>query len=111
MSDQPARAAHDNALPDNLLRFMTSGWATPPSTPAAPVAGIERFAARRAKLAAAFPGDTIVVPTGHEKVRANDTSYRFRPGTDFYYLCGNLEPDNILVIAPSADVPVATLYC
>jgi Xaa-Pro aminopeptidase len=109
MSDQPAPpASHDSTTPENLVAFMTTGWATPPSTPAAPIEGIERFAARRAALAAAFPNQTLIVPTGHEKVRANDTHYRFRPGTEFYYLTGNVEPDNVLVIAPDGT---ATLYC
>ena len=112
MTDQPARAAHDTGIPDNLLRFMTTGWAMPPGTPAAPVDGSERFAARRAALAAAFPGQTLIVPTGHEKTRANDTTYRFRPGTDFYYLTGNVEPDNILLLrANAAGEAAATLYC
>ena len=35
-------------------------------------------------------------------MRANDTYYRFRPGTDFYYLTGNLEPDCVLVLQPKA---------
>ena len=112
MTDQPARAAHDTGIPDNLLRFMTTGWAMPPGTPAAPVDGSERFAARRAALAAAFPGQTLIVPTGHEKARANDTTYRFRPGTDFYYLTGTVEPDNILLLRANArGVAAATLYC
>ncbi|HTJ24523.1 MAG TPA: aminopeptidase P family protein [Candidatus Limnocylindria bacterium] len=98
MSDQAPRASHDSGTPENLLKFMMSGWATPPQTPASPIEGIERFAARRDALRAAFPGETLIVPTGHEKVRANDTSYRFRPGTEFYYLTGNLEPDNVLVL-------------
>ena len=51
------------------------------------------------------------MPTGREKVRANDTNHRFRPGTDFYYLTGNLEPDNVLVLAPRDGGHVATLYC
>src|SRR5262249_37501319 len=46
------------------------------------------------------PGETLIVPTGHQKVRANDTHYRFRPGSDFYYLTGNLEPDCVLVLQP-----------
>ncbi|MDQ6941796.1 MAG: aminopeptidase P family protein [Candidatus Eremiobacteraeota bacterium] len=110
MSDQPA-AAHDSGTPENLLRFMVTGWATAPSSPASLVEGSERFAARRAALSAAFPGETLVVATGHEKVRANDTNHRFRPGTDFYYLTGNHEPDNVLVLAPNGDGHVATLYC
>ena len=47
-----------------------------------------------------FPGETLVIPTGHEKVRANDTHYLFRPGTDFYYLTGHDEPDCVLVLKP-----------
>ncbi|HEV2739154.1 MAG TPA: aminopeptidase P family protein [Candidatus Elarobacter sp.] len=110
MSDQPA-AAHDSSTPENLLRFMVTGWATAPSSPASPVEGRERFAARREALSRAFPGETLVVPTGHEKVRANDTNHRFRPGTDFYYLTGNHEPENVLVLAPAGDGHAATLYC
>ena len=106
MSEQP-RASHDSGTPENLLRFMMTGWATPPGTPAQPIEGAERFAARRAALAGAFPGETLVVPTGHEKTRANDTTYRFRPGTEFYYLTGNVEPDGVLVAGPGG----ATLYC
>ncbi|MBV9438799.1 MAG: aminopeptidase P family protein [Candidatus Eremiobacteraeota bacterium] len=106
--NERARARHDTAPPANLLRFMTTGWATPPTTKPARIDGAERFAARRALLAAAFPGETLVVPTGNEKVRANDTTYRFRPGTAFYYLTGNVEPDNVLVVRANGD---ATLYC
>jgi Xaa-Pro aminopeptidase len=110
MSDQP-RASHDSMNPENLMRFMMSGWATPPGTPASPVEGSDRFAARREALSRALPGETLIVPTGHEKIRANDTAYRFRPGTDFYYLTGNHEPDNVLVLAPASDGHAATLYC
>ncbi|MDB5094235.1 MAG: pepP [Candidatus Eremiobacteraeota bacterium] len=111
MSDQPARASHDSGVPENLLRFMTSGWALSPATAAAPIEGSAAFAARRAALSRAFPGETLIVPTGHEKTRANDTVYRFRPGTAFYYLTGNVEPDNVLVLVPSAGGHDAVLYC
>jgi Xaa-Pro aminopeptidase len=110
MSDKPV-ASHDSGNPENLLRFMMTGWATPPEPPATPVDGIERFAARRDTLSRAFPGETLIVPTGHEKIRANDTVYRFRPGTDFYSLTGNHEPDNVLVLAPVGETHAATLYC
>ncbi|HYZ17860.1 MAG TPA: aminopeptidase P family protein [Candidatus Acidoferrum sp.] len=104
MSEQEPRASHDSGTPENLLRFMMTGWATPPQTPAARIEGAERFAARREALRAAFPGETLIVPTGHEKTRANDTTYRFRPGSDFYYLTGNAEPDNVLVLHPGGAV-------
>jgi Xaa-Pro aminopeptidase len=110
MSDQPV-ASHDTSTPENLRKFMMTGWATPPGTPASPVEGAERFAARRGALSRAFPGETLIVPTGHEKIRANDTAYRFRPGTEFYYLTGNLEPDNVLVLVPEGDGHAVTLYC
>jgi Xaa-Pro aminopeptidase len=110
MSDQPV-APHDSGTPENLLKFMVTGWATPPGTPASPVEGAERFASRRAALSRAFPAETLIVPTGHEKIRANDTAYRFRPGTEFYYLTGNLEPDNVLVLVPDGEGHAATLYC
>ena len=110
MSEQPA-ASHDSGNPENLLRFMMTGWATPPGTPASPVEGIERFAARRDALSRAFPGETLIVPTGHEKTRANDTAHRFRPGTEFYYLTGNVEPDNVLLLVPNDGGHAATLYC
>jgi Xaa-Pro aminopeptidase len=105
MSDE-RRATHDTGTPENLLRFMMTGWATPPGSPAQPIDGLERFAARRDAVRGAFSGETLIVPTGHEKVRANDTSYRFRPGSDFYYLTGNVEPDNVLVLSAGG----ATLY-
>jgi len=107
----PARAAHDTVNPEKLLAFIKEGW-RPPSTKAPrPIAGAARHAARRRALSRLFPGEVLVVPTGHEKVRSNDTAYRFRPGTDFYYLTGNLEPDCVLVLAPrQADGHDAWLF-
>ncbi|WP_373046661.1 aminopeptidase P family protein [Vulgatibacter sp.] len=97
----PKPASHDSAAPQALLDFMLTGWKErrPKVTK---VKGAENFAARRKALSAAFPGETLVIPTGHEKVRANDTNYRFRPGTEFYYLTGNVEPDCVLVLEPKA---------
>jgi len=48
-----------------------------------------------------------VVPTGGYKTRANDTEYRFRPGTEFTHLVGSHEPDAVLVVAADGS---ATLY-
>ena len=99
---EPVKAAHDSGTPAELLTFMTQSWEMP-SGPVPTLAGRERFAARRRIIAQKFPGDVLVIPTGREKVRANDTNYRFRPGTDFYYLTGILEPDAVLVIVPEGD--------
>lgn len=51
-----------------------------------------------------------MIPTGNEKVRANDTAYPFRPGSDFAYLTGDLEPDSVLVMRPNGSGHDATLY-
>jgi Xaa-Pro aminopeptidase len=93
--------AHDDSAPQALLDFMVSEWAPRASAPGL-IDGAEHFRARREALSRLFPGDVLVVPTGHAKVRSNDTTFRFRPGTDFYYLTGNLEPDCVLVMTPQA---------
>jgi Xaa-Pro aminopeptidase len=64
-------------------------------------------ARRRAALSAAFPGETLVIPTGREQVRANDTLYQFRAGSDFVWLTGEHDPDSVLIIGPDGE---ATLY-
>jgi Xaa-Pro aminopeptidase len=93
-------ASHDTALPAALLEFMLEDWKPAPGKLPPPIKQHEAFAARRRALSKLFPAETLIVPTGHEKVRANDTFYRFRPGTDFYYLTGNTEPDCVLVMQP-----------
>jgi Xaa-Pro aminopeptidase len=88
---------------------MTSDWAV--ATPSSNVHPAATFsAARRTKIGARFADQTLVIPTGNPKVRANDTDYRFRAGTDFFYLTGCNEPDAVLVIAPSGAGPRSTLY-
>ncbi|MFN7133107.1 MAG: aminopeptidase P N-terminal domain-containing protein, partial [Myxococcales bacterium] len=103
-------ASHDTATPQALLDFMLTKWKEPSKKPPPKVRGIERFAARRKALSALFPSELLVIPTGHEKVRANDTHYRFRPGSDFYYLTGNLEPDCVLVMEPNGEGHDAVLF-
>jgi Xaa-Pro aminopeptidase len=96
------QVAHDPNTPPALLDFMSRDWAAPSNRPIGAIDGAEHFRRRRRALSTRFPGETLVVPTGSEKVRANDTYYRFRPGTDFYYLTGNTEPDCVLVMVPQA---------
>lgn len=101
--------SHDPTFPPRLLEFMRTGWRdTELAVTRRPEA--DRYAARRAAVAAAFPGETLVIPTGQEKVRANDTNYRFRPGSDFYWLTGEHDPDSVLIIRPTAEGHAATLY-
>ncbi|WP_448061847.1 aminopeptidase P family protein [Cellulomonas hominis] len=87
-----------------FLDWITSGWGERvPSTveagPAAPYTAV-----RRARLAAQFPGERLVVPAGAYKVRSNDTDYRFRPHSAFAHLTGlgsEQEPDAVLVLHPA----------
>jgi len=105
----PATAAHDNNTPPALLDFMVTQWdQTKTGVEQMPEAA--RFCARRDELSRRFPGDVLVIPTGHEKTRANDTAYRFRPGTDFYYLTGNLEADCVLVLFPEGKTHRAVAF-
>src|SRR5260370_41963973 len=82
------KASHDTPTPQALLDFMVTGWKPAPGELPEPIEDHESFRARRRALSAKFPGAMIVVPTGHEKIRSNDTFHRCRPSGDFYYLTG-----------------------
>ncbi|MBI3542045.1 MAG: aminopeptidase P N-terminal domain-containing protein, partial [Deltaproteobacteria bacterium] len=103
------KQGHDTDAPPNLIEFMLKSW-KPVVPRVAPVRNLANFAARRAALSAKFPGDLIVVPNGHLKVRANDTHYAFRACTDFFYLTGNQEPDCVLVLVPEGRAHRAVLF-
>lgn len=109
MSEAVGTVSHDPDFPEKYLEFMRTGWRESggAAAPAAPLPQAERHARRRAALAAAFPGETLVVPTGRELVRANDTGFPFRPGSDFMYLTGEHDPDAVLVLRPDGT---ATLF-
>ncbi|PWU52919.1 Xaa-Pro aminopeptidase [Micromonospora globispora] len=98
--------SHDPDFPEAFLTFMRQGWRDT-ELPVGPRPEVPNYAKRRAALSAAFPGETLVIPTGGEKVRANDTDHPFRPGSDFAYLTGDHDPDGVLVLRPNGD---ATLY-
>ncbi|HET8662936.1 MAG TPA: aminopeptidase P family protein [Nocardioides sp.] len=97
--------SHDPAVPAAYSQFMRQGWGDReldlPPHPIAPYA-----AARRQKLAEAFPGERLVLPAGTFKVRSYDTDYRFRSDTAHTYFCGNQTSDAVLVI----DDGEAVLY-
>jgi Xaa-Pro aminopeptidase len=76
----------------------------------APLPETPNYAKRRSALSEAFAGETLIIPTGNEKVRANDTDYTFRPGSDFVYLTGDRDPDSVLVLRPSGSGHEAVLY-
>lgn len=95
----PAKASHDSGTPQALIDFMSSGWVdTPMSAGAEPHRDDHRH--HREALSKAYPGVYLLIPAGEEKVRANDTNYRFRPSSDFAYLAGPGEPGALLVLEP-----------
>ena len=100
----------DVDVPAPLREFMTRGWADPPDAEVTPLPAAPYCAKRRAALSGRFPREALVVPTGGLKVRANDTDYPFRPGSDVYWLTGQHEPDSVLVMSPEGEGHVSTLF-
>lgn len=101
-SGTDGQEAHDEEPQAAFRRFMASGWAPvasslPPRDECAPYT-----TKRRALLSARFPTDALVVPSGGPLVRANDTDFPFRPGSDFFWLTGCHEPDAVLILHPTA---------
>ena len=55
------------------------------------------------------PNSVAIIPSAREATRSNDTHYRFRQDSDFFYLTGFEEPDAIAVIRASQS-PKYTLF-
>ena len=56
------------------------------------------------------PDSVAVVASAREATRSNDTNYRYRQDSDFYYLTGFDEPEAVAVIKQSNDGPRYTLF-
>ena len=55
------------------------------------------------------PKSVAIIPGAHDTRRSNDTHYRFRQDSDFFYLTGFEEPDSLAVLRPDKD-PKYTLF-
>src|SRR5215212_7315289 len=55
------------------------------------------------------PKSVAIIPGAHDTRRSNDTHYRFRQDSDFFYLTGFEEPDSIAIIRAETD-PKYTLF-
>ncbi|GAA3457017.1 aminopeptidase P family protein [Dactylosporangium matsuzakiense] len=106
MDEATGSQSHDPDFPERFRQFMRTGWRDS-SLDVAPRPEAPDHAKRRAELAAAFPGETLIIPAGVERVRSNDTNYSFRPGTEHVWLTGEHDPESVLIVSPSGD---ATLY-
>jgi len=65
------------------------------------------------RLAARFPGATLVIPAGPAKVRSNDTDYPYRAHSAFSHLTGwasDTVPGAVLVIGPGDDAPATVFF-
>jgi Xaa-Pro aminopeptidase len=49
------------------------------------------------------PNSVAIIPSAREATRSNDTHYRFRQDSDFYYLTGFEEPEAIAVLKPNGE--------
>ena len=103
----PNSATHDVGLPRALRAFMEQGWADARRADVSPgSSGRPSRPAAAPPSPSVSPGETLVIPTGAPKVRANDTDYPFRPDSNYFWLTGDVEPDDVLVLRDGE----ATLY-
>ncbi|MDR1151319.1 MAG: aminopeptidase P family protein [Bifidobacteriaceae bacterium] len=109
MSDQPLTQRGDNRsqrpTSQAFRAFMATQWAEPDAPLPARSPAADFAAQRRARLAARYPGERLVIPAGTPPRRSNDTDYRFRPHSAFAHLTGlgtDEEPDAVLVLHPLA---------
>jgi Xaa-Pro aminopeptidase len=107
--EQTSRAAHDPETPKQLIEFMSGNWIDLPLA-AHRHPQLARLQIRRETLSRAYPGWYLVIPAGEERVRANDTSFRFRTSSDFAYLMGEGEPGSILVMEPEGSSHRSLLF-
>lgn len=98
---------------NKFVKYIGSNWAQdktvlPKQHKVAPFAK-----KRRDAVAKAFKGKIVVIHAGADKVRSNDTYYRFRPHSAFAHLTGwgsQTVPDTVLVIDARGTGAKSTLY-
>lgn len=108
--EQPKLPNRQTPFSEAFVEFIPTGWAPYPAELPTTLPAAAAAAQRRARIAATFAGQRLVIPAGGLKVRANDTDYRFRPHSAFAWLTGlgsDREPDAVLVIETDGE---STLY-
>jgi len=69
------------------------------------------FINRRQLFANTLLNNSIAIfPSNQELTRSNDTEFRFRQNSDFYYLCGFNEPDACLVLIKKEESVQTILF-
>jgi Xaa-Pro aminopeptidase len=100
---KPDPSANRSRTPTSkaFLDYMGSGWAEDSQGQVAKAEVAAYTPQRRAKVAAEFAGEVIVIEAGPAATRSNDTEYRYRPHSAFAHLTGwgaHTVPDSVLVI-------------
>ncbi|MDP5317150.1 aminopeptidase P family protein [Streptomyces poriferorum] len=103
---RPPTGSHDLPVSPALDTFMRTGWARDRRPADARVPAHALTPARRARVAARFPGERLVVPAGSPAVASLDADHRFRPHTAYAWLTGLTGEDqagHVLVLEPDGD--------
>jgi Xaa-Pro aminopeptidase len=104
------------AIPPRLTEIaafrnhMAQGWADPDRRPDLVEGAADAARSHRERLSAALPGHTLVVAAGAAPVRANDTTFAFRPSSDFAWLVNASIEGAVLVMIPAGSSHNAVLY-
>jgi Xaa-Pro aminopeptidase len=61
------------------------------------------YAARREAFVKQMGEGVAILPAAPESIRSNDTGYRYRQDSDFYYLTGFPEPEALCVLSPQHE--------
>jgi len=70
------------------------------------------FARRRKNLMSLMePNSIAIIPSAPEQMRSRDTEHPFRQDSDFYYLCGFVEPEAVIVLAPGRRHGQFVMFC
>jgi len=108
------KRVHDTAPSEAFAKFMSDGWAALPLTDLGVSPIVKNCVDRRKTLSEAFKGLRVVLPSGADKVRSNDTYYLYRPHSAFAYYTGvqgvEANPDAVLILEPNGDSHDAILF-
>jgi Xaa-Pro aminopeptidase len=117
MADDSAPRATSNRsttpVSDSFKDYISGNWAERTEGKPKPREQSPFAAKRRERISELYRGKRLIVPAGAAKTRSNDTDYAYRAHSAFSHLtgwAGDTVPGSVLVMEPTADGHVATLY-